>query len=93
MVADTEIFSDAHPEYLDDDSDTVTVADPVQEKPAQDEAPPATNTEQQPLTSVKDDWILKLAIVGFGFVFVMWLVSRRRSSAYEALKQDEKSTA
>lgn len=42
---------------------------------------------------VKQDWVLKIGIFGFGFVFIMWLVSRKRRSAYEALKQDEKSTA
>lgn len=42
---------------------------------------------------MKQDWILKIGLFGFGFVFIMWLVSRRRSRAYEALKQDEKSTA
>jgi len=42
---------------------------------------------------VKQDWILKIGLFGFGFVFIMWLVSRRRSRAYEALKQDEKSIA
>ena len=68
------------------------IVDPVEgEKAADEEASTPKAEEIQGL--VKQDWILKLGIFGFGFVFIMWLVSRRRRSAYDALKQDEKSTA
>ncbi|KAK5093583.1 Peptidyl-prolyl cis-trans isomerase B [Exophiala xenobiotica] len=91
-VPEEEIFSDAHPEYLEDDSDHIEIATPVDGgKAAHEEASAPKTDEIQGL--VAQDWILKIGVLGFGFVFVMWLVSRRRRSAYEALKQDEKSTA
>lgn len=42
---------------------------------------------------VQQDWVLKIGFFGFAFVFIMWLISRRRRAGYDALKQDEKSTA
>lgn len=87
-----ELFSDAHPEYLDDDSDKVEVVKPDEEKITHEEEPASPTKADEIQSVVKQDWILKLGIFGFALVFIMWLVSRRRRSGYDALKQDEKST-
>lgn len=97
-----EIFSDAHPEYLEDDSDhhDAVNAKPAEEQPPHQDAPPAKSEgdhhddkEVDADAGTMQEWILKLGLFGAGCVLILWFVSRRRKHAYEMLKQDEKSTA
>lgn len=91
---DIEIFSDAHPEYLEDDSDhKAEVTKPVEtshdkpahNEPAHDDASEAAAIEG----NVQQEWIFRLAIFGAVFTFIMWYVKRRRND-YDPVKQEEK---
>lgn len=85
-------YSDAHPEYLDDDSlksTTTPLAGSGSGKTIHADSAKASDEK----VAAGQDWILKIGLFGFGIVFVMWMVSRRRRNAYDALKQDEKWNA
>jgi len=89
-----EIFSDSHPEYLEDDSDKVDIPKPDDEKIPHEDTTTETKAhdEVSMLDGTMQSYLLKIGLVGMAFVFIMWLISKRRRSAYDPLKQDEKST-
>lgn len=95
MIDIEEIFSDAHPEYLEDDSDKVDIPKTDDEKITHEDTTTDTKAHDEDgrQDGTMQNYLIKISLFGMGFVFVMWLISRRRRSAYDALKQDEKSTA
>lgn len=95
---DIEIFSDAHPEYLEDDSDhKEAVAEPTEaskpvheDKPAHDESAHDETTEAIDIEgSVQQEWIFRIVVFGAVLTGILWY-TRRRRNGYDALKQDEK---
>lgn len=75
------------------------VSKPAEDKPPHEDAPPSKEDHHDEEkgsdadAAIMQEWILKLGLFGAGCVFIMWLVSGKRRRAYEALKQDAKSTA
>lgn len=88
-----ELFSDAHPEYFEDDSDK-SIADSQTENHNK-EADSETTKDTIDGASDYDmqNYGTKALLFVLGVAFVLWLLNRKRRSTYDALKQDEKSTA